>query len=134
MRTAQSMNELPCRSFLFRLLVGQTMDLARKTAKDSYDAVMKLIFDEVGKRFNISGDKFMREFTEFCIKAPPATARPGSQERKQWDMEMDVQKNIRDFLHEENLVSMYVGCVLAEVVPILYCTVSPRMLQDNADE
>jgi len=128
-KSAQSINELPCRDFLFQLLVGQTMETASSTATACYQRVMNFVFEEVGNRFNVSGPGFMRELEIFCNKVNPG-ARGSGVQAEAWEREMKVECMLLEFLQEENFVSMYVGCVLAEVVPLLYCTVSPPMLQD----
>merc|ERR1719367_975809 len=45
-KTAQSLNELACREFLFQLLAGQTIKLAEKAAKAVYDKVIVHIFSQ----------------------------------------------------------------------------------------
>lgn len=129
-RYALSVNELECRNFLFQLLLGQTMDWAKRTATDVYENLMIKFFDQVGNKFNKGGKAFLQELADFCDKKPPQT-RHSTKEADAKEKEMDVQRQLRNFLEKSSFVSMYVGCVLSEVVPILYCTVAPQILQED---
>merc|ERR1719235_467625 len=117
---AKGVNELGCRRFLFNLILGQILDRASDFADQAYESVMMRIFDAVGKWFHMDGRCLFEELDAFST----------SEEAKN----EDALLTLKSFLTRKNFVDMYVGCVLSEAVPLLYCTLLPTIWDQKREK
>merc|ERR1712176_673031 len=60
--------EVQCRLFLVHLLAGQTWDIARKSATNAYEGILKPHFARVASVFGKDVEAFMSFISEFTRK------------------------------------------------------------------
>jgi len=127
---ARDIQELQCRNQLLLIMLGQTVKKAANLAERAYDEVILKILDKVAECFCIDREKMLLEVENFC-KSDLADA-DGSfilSDTKEMEKEKEMIAILKDFISKDHFVQMYVGCVLALTMPMLYTVVLPVIME-----
>lgn len=123
---ASSLEELPARLSVFKMLMGQAMVMARAHAEKVYSSVVTDVFACVGGWFDMSPQQFQAEMSNF-----QKHLNEGDLPLPIEDWEEKRLTLLLGFLDKENFISMYVGCIISLIGPMLYCTVLPTMFDPH---
>jgi len=113
-KAVSTINELECRAFVYRVLLGQTVSKAEELAGRAFDAVVTPVLDAVADFLCLPPATLQTELERFC--------QSGNKEATH------SEPTLYNFLRKDRFAAMYVGCVLSEVVPMLYCVMLPMLL------
>lgn len=127
--SACSIEELEARVDVFKTLMGQTMEMARAHAEKVFDSVVHKLFEAVAGWFSMSPEQFLEEVSEFRRRLDQKEIKPPVEHAEEMRLRL-----LMDFLDKENFISMYVGCIVSLIGPMLYCTVLPTMYDSHRRE
>jgi len=112
-----SVNELSCRAFLFNVMLGQCVGMARGLAGNAHDVVITSFLNRVGEKYFMSGEQILKEMDLYLKKASASAAS------KTDNLELQYMQILRQMLTKDCFEHMYVGCVTYMLMPALYSTV-----------
>lgn len=132
---ARDINELQCRNHLLLVMLGQTVKKAADLAERAYDKVILPILDKVAECFCMDRGKMLLEVENFC-KSDLSDADDSFflSDKKEMKKEKEMIAILREFISRDHFMQMYVGCVVALTMPMLYTAVLPVIMERPSEE